>query len=357
MINKVYLTWKVLLTLDEQSPNYSLTNKLFKQLTGNNFIRDIGGITDYSLAPTVLEPTVAFHNALNSKKNHLGFSGNKFPYKDSENRDINVNIHLHYGKYVIVTVVIKQPFFSSEYDIAELQDIKQHKQLFSLIKNISGIITTNDFRNYIERSSFKVYPCTFVCHPSDENIPDNLAVEIITRHKNVTQNIVDSVIQKNTTHQINTANILADKQGIFYRVPECFSKNTEINKKFTSVCNLMQLCATTEKALENKKFKPSKLISKFLSKMILAPELYVRHSVTARKTLELMCDEFQLKKLLETKNDNFISHAKNLIKSKEFIIAVISIFIALSTYIYNISPYKNKVESFLNTSKKDVESE
>ncbi|EHK9099458.1 hypothetical protein [Vibrio parahaemolyticus] len=354
------LSWKILIPLSKNTPDYS-SSDLFKCISGNSFIRKIGGIEDFSFAPVTLEPTVVFYNSLFKIKNEYSFSGKKFPYKDKYGNRINFSIRLHKKKFIVITVSILNFVKTDIKDIKNEQDLKQHIELYNLVKYISGLIVSGDAKNLKPMSSLKVYPCTVVyyCAENNTEIPDSIAVEILTRHSDLREEIVNSVINKNDQHQLNSSNILVDRQGIFSRIPFSLYKNSEVKKKHISSSNLFELSIVIYKLLSNKHTILNDELVKHLEKIINHPDLFIINSVTARKTLELLISEFNLVKLFNVKlsehNDASLKENvkkdtafKRLIKSTEFQVFALATIFGLLAYIYNISPIKSVVEDYIS---------
>ncbi|KHF12507.1 hypothetical protein PO80_20595 [Vibrio parahaemolyticus] len=354
------LSWKILIPLSKNTPDY-YNSDLFKCISGNSFIRKIGGIEDFSFAPVTLEPTVVFYNSLFKIKNEYSFSGKKFPYKDKHGNSINFNIRLHKNKFIVITVSILDFVKSDIKDIKNEQNLKQHIELYNLVKYISGLIVSGDTKNLKPMSSLKVYPCTVVysCEENNAEIPDSVAVEILTRHSDLRGEIVNSVINKNDQHQLNSSNILVDRQGIFSRIPFSLYKNSEVKKKHFGSSNLFELSIVIYKLLSNKHTILSDGLIKDLDKIINHPDLFIINSVTARKTLELLISEFNLVKLFNVKlsEHNEVSLKENvekdaafkrLIKTTEFQVFVLATIFGLLAYIYNISPIKPIVEDYIS---------
>ncbi|HFK2925294.1 TPA: hypothetical protein ACGY8I_002829 [Aeromonas hydrophila] len=67
------LSWKIILELPESLHTEVESSNLFNLKTGNSFLKGVGGFSDDTFSPEVLDPTNVFHNALNKVKLSLGF--------------------------------------------------------------------------------------------------------------------------------------------------------------------------------------------------------------------------------------------------------------------------------------------
>jgi hypothetical protein len=345
---EVKQSWKVIIPIDAEKTNYLSSNKLFNCLTGNNFIKGIGGIEKLGLQPIVLQPTIAFHNALSKHREQLGFFGKKFPYSFSKN-EVNINIHYYLEQYVILTVSVKRPIFCEYVEIATAQDLSKQEQLNKLVLVIAGLIKSGKTKGFKPLSSIKFYPCTIIYENAVENIlSERQSVEILTRHPGVIDNIVNKVISKNSEHQINASRVLADKQGVLHIIPFTLASDTETTKKFKSVASLLELSIILSRSLNDNILNHHVSYNREIRKLIETPELVIQHSVTAKNTFDLFIKEFKLKSLLATKNEinenqpietknSLQDKWKNFIGSKEFfatlLAAALTALIALLMFI------------------------
>lgn len=297
-----FLSWKIILELPESLHTEVESSNLFNLKTGNSFLKGVGGFSDDTFSPEVLDPTNVFHNALNKVKLSLGFKGRRFPYTGSDDQQLNVNIRRFGGRVVIVTIQLKKPFVSDDSEIYELQKISNHPDIYTMAKSICGLILSGDFYAFNAIHSPKVYPCTqSVILGENDWISDRRAVEILTRHIEPNENIVSKVISKNASHQLDASNILIDRQGIFYRVPERLVNSHSVNKKLLGTCNIFEYAVALSKILEKNYFDNLDYVTKdFLKKLILEPELVILHSVTSLETWRLLVIEFKLDSLLST---------------------------------------------------------
>ncbi|MCZ6362899.1 fibronectin type III domain-containing protein [Vibrio parahaemolyticus] len=296
------LSWKIVLELPESLHTEVESSNLFNFKTGNSFLKGVGGFSDYTFSPEVLDPTNVFHNALNKVKLSLGFKGRRFPYTSSDDQQLNVNIRRFGSRVVIVTIQLKKPFVSDDSEIYELQKISNHPDIYTMAKSICGLILSGDCNAFNAIHSPKVYPCTQSVILGENNwISDRRAVEILTRHIEPNENIVSKVISKNVSHQLDASNILIDRQGIFYRVPERLVNSHSVNKKHLGTCNIFEYAVALSKVLEKKYFDNLDCVTKdYLKKLILEPELVILHSVTSLETWRLLVIEFKLDSLLST---------------------------------------------------------
>ncbi|WP_194435180.1 hypothetical protein [Vibrio fluminensis] len=298
---EVKQAWKVVIPLAESEANYISSNKLFNCLTGNNFLRAIGGIEKLAFRPIVLQPTVAFHKALSKFREQLGFSGKKFPYKFTDN-EVNINIHYYVEGYVVLTVSLKNAVPCEYDDIALLQNLTKQSNVNKLVLAAGGLIKSGKLKGFKSISSIKSYPCTIIYENNDQVcISEEQSVEILTRHSGANINIVKSVIEKNSEHQLNASRALVDRQGLLHIVPIYLNQDKETIRKFKSIANLLELSIVLSKSLNDENVFHNADYYREIGKLINNPELVIQHSVTAKNTFELLIKEFKLKILLATK--------------------------------------------------------
>jgi hypothetical protein len=247
MSSEIRLIWKAVVVLPTNGPNYSTHSKFFNNRTGNAFLRRIGGNLRTPFQPTILEPTNIFKMALLPQISTLGFKGKQFPIEIQNkflsvyNR-VNFIIHL-YGTRVIILTIRLDPFHleGTNLDFAALQDIRKYEQIFTLTKVILGLISTGDCRKYSASNDPKIYPCSAVrSSKGDKIITDSLAVEVITRHTGVNNDIVDAMLIKNRVHQVDQSSLLIDRQGIFARIPSN-EKHDKAVDRFERACNMIEM--------------------------------------------------------------------------------------------------------------------
>ncbi|HHF3186506.1 TPA: hypothetical protein ACPJ16_000948 [Vibrio alginolyticus] len=300
---EVKQAWKVVIPLEEGEANDISSNKLFNCLTGNNFLRSIGGIEKLAFKPIVfqpivLQPTVAFHKALSKFREQLGFSGKKFPYNFAGN-EVNINIHYYVEGYVVLTVSLKNAVPCEYGDIALLQNLTKQSNVNKLVLASGGLIKSGKLKGFKSLSSIKSYPCTIIYENNDHIcMSEQQSVEILTRHSGANINIVESVIGKNSAHQLNASRALVDRQGFLHIIPASLKQDKETIRKFKSVANLLELSIVLSKSLNDEKPNRDAYYYKEIKKLIEHPELVIQHSVTAKNTFELLINEFKLKSLL-----------------------------------------------------------
>ncbi|MBB1311811.1 hypothetical protein H5162_20595 [Pseudoalteromonas sp. SR41-8] len=301
MSYKSIFSWKVTVKLPESTQTYKKSNKLFNVRTGHSFIKGIGGLSSYDFCPTVLDPTNVFHNALNKIKKNTGFKGRRFPYENAEGARLNANIRLFGEDLVVITFDLSTVVESNIDEIFDLQNISSHKHPYELVRHICGLVLSGNITGYEPISSPKVYPCvkTTIFGGDDQWISDSKAVEIITRHLEPTQSIVNKVIDKNHNHQLDKSHILLDRQGVFYRIPQSLVNSNSVDKKFLGTCNLFEYAIAisillNESYIDN--LGKEELV--FLNELIFEPEILFLNSVTSLETWKLLKDEFRLTSLM-----------------------------------------------------------
>lgn len=301
MSYEVKQSWKIVIPIDANEVDYLSSNRLFKCLTGNNFVRSIGGIEKIGFQPIILQPTLAFHTALAKHIEPIGFSGKRFPYNFGDNNSVNVNIHYYLERYIVLTVNVQQAMSCSVHGIHSAQDLSKQKSLNKFILLLSGLVQSGKTKSFSALTSIKSYPCTRIFESTEgSTLSDSQAVELLTRHSGANDNIVHNVMSKNLNHQVNASRVLVDKQGLLQVIPFDLRNDTETKKKFKSVASLLELAIVISKSLNDKQLISHESYTNEIKHLISNPDLVIQHSVTAKNTFDLLIDEFKLDRLLST---------------------------------------------------------
>ncbi|WP_439056136.1 hypothetical protein ACSJLZ_003253 [Serratia bockelmannii] len=291
---KLEQSWKVLISLDETSPNYYAPHELFSLESGNNFLRKIGGGMEcFLISPLVLRPTIVFCNAISRIIKKAGFTGNKFPYKKNEDV-LNIITHSYFEKYIVLTVRYTKTYNSQPTNLSEITILNNHPEIYKLILSFAGIIKNGDYKNITPLTSIPTLRCTLIeMFDGDFYFEKNQLIESLTGHMQPVQNIVDDVLERNKGHQLNEALTLIDKQGVIQNIPYDFSGKNEAQKKYISCCNLFELMIVINRTIQDDYLGANRLFIKALAALVRNPERVV-NSFTARKTIEQFTKDFHL---------------------------------------------------------------
>lgn len=302
--------------------DYTSSCSLFNVLQGKMFVRKMGGVSSFPIAPKTLDPTIVFYNAIKPAMRDNGFSGKKFPFKydcgSGAFETININIHAYSTKVVVLLVsklVVQCEGDSPSFLV--LQDMESHIGLHNLVKAICSVICYGYGRIDYKSFSPKVYPVA-VCEKSiDENyISDMVAVEALTRHRNPKARIIKDALKKNIDHQVDENSILIDRQGVFVRYTYEFGDERNNERKMDSVHCLFEVgLALFEIFSSDKSRDLSKAELGFIQTLIFSPDIVFIKSVTAYKTWLLIADEFKLKRLFEATTDLSVAESVVSVKS------------------------------------------
>ena len=212
------------MVLPAVGPDYRMPSKLFNIHSGGSLVHEIGGGIDRALEPITLIPTRVFYDSIRTKAEALGFAGKKFPLtitSDSNSISSRVNIKFRqFGSRTIVLTVKLDPIEISvtSFTVTTIPNIGNLPNLLQFIKLVLSLIISGDHKTLANAGDPKLYPCVAVIlekHASP--ISDKDAVRFLTRHSDVNDNLVASVIGKNLNHQVGHNSLLLDRQGIFLR--------------------------------------------------------------------------------------------------------------------------------------------
>ncbi|MEZ8230269.1 hypothetical protein AB6C58_16005 [Vibrio splendidus] len=337
----IYQSWKIILPLGSNSPNYLTSNKIFNVVSGKSFMRCMGGgMENFPLKPDVLTPTSAFNDALLKFSKPLGINGKKLPYtfKDS---NLNIKINCYFGKYVVITATLDSPIEISLNDAESSNKLKDTPEIYKFLCGVCGIILSGNHKVFSPLSSIPSLPCCRITELSSTAlpIPNSTVVSALTGHIGATDNIVKSVILGNEDHQVNRATTLVDKQGVLQRVPYSLLNSKEAKNKFRSCCALFELCAVIDITLSDKYLDTNNYFINSVQKLVNDSHLITK-SVTAQKTISVLVKTFRIKDSIshipvqapvenEIKTsivDRIKSHVWTL---RDTLIATISLFVAI----------------------------
>ncbi|WP_150152357.1 hypothetical protein [Enterobacter bugandensis] len=300
MTFKLEQSWKILISLDNNSPNYLNSHELFLIESGKSFLRKIGGgMENFEISPLVLRPTIIFNNAISKIANKLGFIGNKAPYKNG-NKTLNITTHLYFEKYIILTLKHTQFDIPTTVNLREKTLLIHYPGIYKLALSIAGLIKSGDYKNIIPLTSIGTLRCTSI-EISDGNsthFDSSDLVESLTGHLRPVQHIVHDVLKRNKTHQLNEALTLIDKQGVIQQIPFAFPAKKEAHKKYVICCNLFELFILINKAVQDNAFGTNKTFIKAMTLLVKTPEKIV-NSYTAIKTIEQFVKDFHLSNYLD----------------------------------------------------------
>lgn len=297
---KIQLSWKVPILIPENGTKYIDLNKLFNIKTNKSFLNRIGGIYNLNFFPYTLEPTNIFYHAIENVKKKNNFTGKKFPFiltnaTNGSSISINFKIHLFSQNLIIVSVKLNEINFSGHLNELEKNlDIRNYAEILNLTRTICGLIISGNKKSFIYSEIPKLYPCVIV-NDNNNFISDDMAVELLTRHKNVNSHIIKKVLLKNENHQVDKNNIvLIDRQGVFARIKDIDA----IKRKVESAESMLELAIAISKILSDNIFNilPEDH-KKAITDLINNPDIVFLHSITGQKTWELLLTEFKLVEL------------------------------------------------------------
>ncbi|CAI8833135.1 hypothetical protein [Pseudomonas sp. IT-P176] len=286
---------------------YTSSCSLFNVLQGKMFVRKMGGVSFFPIAPKTLDPTIVFYNAIKPAMRDNGFSGKKFPLKYDNGSGapeaININIHTYSAKVVVLLVsklIVQREGVAAS--LLVLQDMESHPGLHNLVKAVCSVICFGHGRSDYKSFSPKVYPvAVYEKSLGEDSISDVVAVEALTRHRNPRARIIEDTLKKNIDHQVDENSILIDRQGIFARYAYEFGDERNNERKMESVHCLFEVGLALFEIFSSDKYRDlNKSELDFIKILIFSPDIVFIKSVTAYKTWILIADEFKLKRLFET---------------------------------------------------------
>ncbi|AZC86679.1 hypothetical protein C4K29_0346 [Pseudomonas chlororaphis subsp. piscium] len=299
---QVELGWKIFSSLSPQGAEKTrLSSPLFNIKGARSFLRTLGGNPRAPYAPTTLEPTKNFHHALRSSKSKLGVEGKQFTFTiffEKVQQRLQVTIGLRrYLSCICASVKVQAFSVDCLTEIADLQDIKSHKWLFRFVSEIVAITIMGDTNSKKLSEPPKIFPVIQITNlgVQAEDAEHHL-VEILTRHTIEESTIIDSVIQKNKTHQIDKTIVLIDRQGVLsYLPPHCSARQIEGGRqRYNNASSLIEFASAIKRDLK------SGLISGELIRPIInEAQYFLPDSISAQRMWALLTSEFNMPHELE----------------------------------------------------------
>ncbi|TDY15759.1 nucleoside phosphorylase [Paraburkholderia sp. BL6665CI2N2] len=287
----VHLRWKVLLPFNSDFDPTTSDSKFFNLSGGKTFARSLGGDFQLETPPVVLSPTDLLHKALGVVKAEFGIEGHRFPYRTADGLRVNFALQCH-GPILCVTVRLDPVIFRGTIaDLAQISDLKKHKALWSLTRKISALALVKKGDASLRREP-QVLPAIHI-KAMEAVETEWLAqlVSLVTGHAEVSQEIVDSVVEKNEPHQLDLTRLLVDKQGISAFVPRNTSASAARASlaRFESATAMLQLAAVLRL-----KLRSGAAITDDERAAILYPRETVTSSVSGSRVWSLFVIEFSL---------------------------------------------------------------
>lgn len=313
----VELGWKIFSSLSPQGDEKTkLSSPLFNIKGANSFLRTLGGNPRVPYAPITVEPTKNFHHALRSSKSELGVEGKQLSFTiffDQIQQRLQVTVGLRRYLSCICASVRVQTFSVDRLAaIVDLQDLKSHKVLFRFVCEILAITTSGTISIKKLSELPKIFPVIQIMNlgTQTEDTSHRL-VEILTRHTIEERDIVDSVIQKNKTHQIDKTLVLIDRQGILsYLPPNCSTNQVEGNlQRFKNASSLMEFANAIKRDV-----KSGFISSDHISRIINDAKYFLPDSISAQRMWGLLMSEFSMQYELEQRSElSMISTTRNIL--------------------------------------------
>lgn len=337
---KLNLAWKVVVGTPVDGVDYCSDNNHFNIRTGKTFLKKVGGISTLDFFPYTFEPTNVFYHAIEPCKQANDFVGKKLPFEcdivtaGAVKKLLKIKIHRFSPKLVILSVSVDAVEFNgSVHELLEFMRLENHANIFNLVKTICGIIRSGGRSNAPVQNKPKTYPY-FELESIDDNdfLSDEVAVELLTRHKNPNSGVIENVIAKNKDHQLDNNSILIDRQSIVARYSKQLGDFQSIQRKYESSHYLFELAIALSNILDDGAFLTLNTDQQnSITKLIKKPNIVFIKSVTGYKTWLLLMEEFKLNDLitelthkrLMQENQTMVEQIKNRIASHSILAPVI----------------------------------
>ncbi|MBB2496994.1 hypothetical protein [Aquipseudomonas ullengensis] len=298
----VKLGWKIFASLSPQGAEKTArSNPLFNIKGGRSFLRTLGGNPRAPYEPTTVEPTKNFHSALRSSKIELGIEGKQLSFTmpfDQMQQRLQVTIGLRkYFSCICASVKLQEFSVDDLATIFEFQDLKAHKALFGIISEILAVITSGN----IAKKKLSGYPKIFpVVQVTDLGVQAgdvlHSLVEILTRHPIDERDVVDSVLEKNKSHKIDSTLVLIDKQGVLsYLPPGCTRYQADGNlQRFQNASSLLEFANAIRQDI-----RAGLTFESRIDRIVNDAKYFLPDSISSQKMWELLVQELSMQYELE----------------------------------------------------------
>lgn len=320
MSYKLNQSWKILITLDDTTPNYFSEHKLFVAESGTSFLRKIGGrMENFAISPIVLRPTIVFNNAISKLNKELGIVGKKSPYK-KDNNILSFTIHAYFEKYIVLTINYIDTNVISFESLKKITNLSYYPEINNFTLAIAGLIKSGNYKNFRPLKTLPTLRCTSIeiIDVNSTLVDDCRLVESLSGHTQPVKSIIDDVLKRNKDHQLNEALTLIDKQGVIQQIPYNFIGKKEAERKYNSCCNIFELMMVISASIKNESLSKNHIYFNAISELVNSPEKVV-YSFTAIRTIEQFVKDFHLPRALrelKEKSDS-IRQAETAITDKK----------------------------------------
>lgn len=293
-----HIRWKLVIELNSKA--VAALPTLFNFTTGKSFIRTVGGLSSASFNPQSLSPNNRFYDLLRRKAIDVGFEGRKFPFAYNDNlskqrRLINAQFR-RYGTHLLIIDLELKPFdVETSADLATISDLWANDQLNSFTSLLVGLVLSGERTYQSAGQRPKTYPCFLAIAPRQDLPDERSAVELLTHHREPSAMVVEAVISKNRSLQIDASTLLIDRQGVIALVPIEYATNVTINRRFFAASNMLELMACFRWMKDHNKFAElgNQEVTE-IERVFKEPEESFVHSTSSLHMWQLLADEFKL---------------------------------------------------------------
>jgi hypothetical protein len=301
MIEHLDIEWKIVGLLEAPISHECIYYNLQED---RRYPSKVFGLTEVDVHTYTLRPTNLFHQVL---KAHLKDEGydlaiNTLPYilpiDDYGEFQVNIRFRLFSDRFLALSVEIPhiERKFSVE-DLVNFQKISQHRLLECIARfcfNIHSHCPSPTKKAVVGWCAKPLMRIT----QGEQEIPNSLLVEIVTRHPGINDRAKEEVLQKNVLLNINEDLLLVDKQGVALLVVTDDRKGQ--SNRYRRISQLfeyalyaktyMSVYLDSDDALvkEELLLEDAKSINAILSANVLV------ESVSARRGWDLLKEEFAL---------------------------------------------------------------
>jgi nucleoside phosphorylase len=303
MTIEIDVCWKLLIDLSAEEANG--LPRLFNSSSSKSFIKTLGGRAKSHFYPASLSPNATFYNYLNPRLPSSISCPSKFPFTLIEAFTGNkTTVHIQfrlYGGRVLALTIKRSPLTvsdDSEVDFLAFQDLRTNSEIYNLVCLVTGLVKRPkvDFKASTEPP--KVFSCLRIQNNTDQPIPQQRLIEALTRHRSVSDNVVEALVKKNSQLKIDASDIFVDRQGVVSSVPSSLKHEARVENRFVGACNMLELMACVERMLEQHYLQllPVEQWSD-LRFMFTLPDKRFLHSTSSGNMWQVLAKDFGLNNL------------------------------------------------------------
>lgn len=339
MAVSVGLTWLITTTL-KLEPATHPNNVFFNNSPNPGLFNQFGMSAITAYLPTLLSPTVAFHQALAKlifRRLGVEPQQKRFPYRIMISEgygevSVNFSIRLFPPNILSIAIRVSDITFDGDYgDLIAYQDLRSHEAISFIARCIAGMVSSPDHKNFEpsnllpSRPSTKLVDASWSRRGFSKSINQDLSkfIGILIHHPDynaMSSTILDDIIEKNKAHNAEHTDklLLIDKQGLLLLSPT--DVELEAPKRLRRTEDLYQIALAIDNFLTQ--YPVQRLVNEDLADfyfhliipLLRNPDTLLNRSVSNRFRWKLIANELGFPDRLDAIDNSYLTavEEKNL---------------------------------------------